>query len=399
MQSAPLTAAQALRPLQHLLQQAAPYWRVSPFTTAQPAWMEEHPELAAACLGLSDEQAEALDREPQALQAWLAPQLPLLGDVDTALQVPMAAAPKTLGNARWSNGIPGRKWAQIEAFAAQIPEDEHPLLDWCSGKAHLGRSLARQQPRPLHAVERNPTLCAQGKALAQQAGVKAHYQCKDVLQQAVEAPPKARVLALHACGDLHRQLIQSPLLDAAQSLHLAPCCYHLWLEEGFCPLSSAASAQDLQLDRNQVQLAVQDTVNAPAAELRKQATLAAWRLGFDCLQRDLRGVDEYLQTPSLPHRLLAEGFPALCHRLAAHKGLSIGTEPNWAQLEERGWERLRQARRLQLVRHGFRRAIEMWLVLDLAARLEERGFAVSLQQFCPREISPRNLLISAHKAD
>jgi hypothetical protein len=38
-------------------------------------------------------------------------------------------------------------------------------------------------------------------------------------------------------------------------------------------------------------------------------------------------------------------------------------------------------------------------VLDLAAYLEEQGYAVKLQSFCAQRLTPRNLLISAERAD
>jgi hypothetical protein len=38
-------------------------------------------------------------------------------------------------------------------------------------------------------------------------------------------------------------------------------------------------------------------------------------------------------------------------------------------------------------------------VLDLACYLERRGYAVDLGVFCRRELTPRNLLISARRSD
>ena len=38
---------------------------------------------------------------------------------------------------------------------------------------------------------------------------------------------------------------------------------------------------------------------------------------------------------------------------------------------------------------------EVWLALDLAVRLENDGYSVSLGEFCERRLTPRNLLISA----
>jgi len=54
--------------------------------------------------------------------------------------------------------------------------------------------------------------------------------------------------------------------------------------------------------------------------------------------------------------------------------------------------------RLSIVRHAFRRPLEVWLALDLAVRLENDGYAVDLGRFCERPLTPRNLLISARLA-
>lgn len=56
------------------------------------------------------------------------------------------------------------------------------------------------------------------------------------------------------------------------------------------------------------------------------------------------------------------------------------------------WAKLR---RLQLVRHAYRRALELWLVLDLALRLEEANYTVVINQFCDRALTPRNIIINA----
>jgi hypothetical protein len=68
---------------------------------------------------------------------------------------------------------------------------------------------------------------------------------------------------------------------------------------------------------------------------------------------------------------------------------------DFAACEAAGWLRHRESRRLQLVRQAFRRAIEVWLLCDLAAWLEKQGYAVTLREFCARALTPRNLLLSA----
>ena len=41
----------------------------------------------------------------------------------------------------------------------------------------------------------------------------------------------------------------------------------------------------------------------------------------------------------------------------------------------------------------------LWLALDRAMFLQERGYAVALGTFCARAVSPRNLLLRARRED
>lgn len=380
-----------------LLRQYEPYWRPSPFVYPTPAWCSENMALAEACLQLPEDMPAALEADPNALQQWLQAQLPGLQALNDLLALPAASVAVVTLPAHWSVDIPGRKWQQIAAFAALTPAHQGPLLDWCSGKSHLGRTLAQQRQLPLVAVERDAVLCREGDEQARAAGVRAEFICADVLQAPPVLPADAQVLALHACGDLHRSLLRQLAAHPVRQLVLAPCCYHLWLRSDYLPLSAAAQQTDLRLDRNSVQLAVQEAVTSSPRVRKQTATLAAWRLGFDALQRQLRGVDEYLNTPSLPQSVLAEGFEAVCRRIAKHKQLSLPDGIEWQHYQTLGEQRYARAQKLQVVRHGFRRAIELWLVLDLALYLEQLGYSVELQQFCDRQLTPRNILLRAER--
>ncbi|EJG2245017.1 SAM-dependent methyltransferase, partial [Vibrio parahaemolyticus] len=41
--------------------------------------------------------------------------------------------------------------------------------------------------------------------------------------------------------------------------------------------------------------------------------------------------------------------------------------------------------------------LEIWLALDKVLYLEERGYRVRLAEFCPKSVTPRNILICAYK--
>ena len=54
-------------------------------------------------------------------------------------------------------------------------------------------------------------------------------------------------------------------------------------------------------------------------------------------------------------------------------------------------------RNLELVQGLFRRPLELWLVLDMALFLQDQGFSVQLGEFCPQQLTPRNLLLVAER--
>ena len=99
--------------------------------------------------------------------------------------------------------------------------------------------------------------------------------------------------------------------------------------------------------------------------------------------------------PPVPAGWLAAGFGGWMRPLAVREGLALDPEPDWQALERLGWHRQRETVRLDLARLAFGRALEMWLVLDRAIFLSRAGYDIRLIEFCPRAVTPRNLLISA----
>ena len=296
--------------------------------------------------------------------------------------------------------MPGRKWQQIDAFAACLQFDRTPThwLDWCSGKGHLGRRLL-QPGQQLTCLEYDPALIDSGEQLSRHHGLPARHVQQDVLADdtAQHLCAEHSPVALHACGDLHVRLIQLASQQGCPQLAIAPCCYNRTRASHYRGLSTAAQASRLELSLEDLALPMSETVTAGARVRRQRDTSMARRLAFDLLQRQVRGLDEYLPTPSLPSHWLDKPFADYCRDLAALKDLSTVDCQDWAALEAAGWQRLAQVRNLELLRGLFRRPLELWLALDRGLFLQEQGYAVRLGTFCEAPLTPRNLLLLAER--
>ena len=376
-------------------------WKPRPFTHLSLPWETAYPELASWLRGRSLEDAERAHNhpadlidapEPFASLAALSIELSAVGELpEHALETP---------GHRLNVDVPGRKWQQIEAFASRLSFASQPThwLDWCSGKGHLGRRLLGTGQQ-LTCVEYDPALVASGQALSQRHHLHALHVEQDVLAADAASVISAQhtPVALHACGDLHVRLMQLASAAGCQQMAIAPCCYNRIDRSEHQALSSAGLRSALQLSLEDLALPMSETVTAGARVRRQRDTSMARRLAFDLLQRQVRGVDEYLPTPSLPSAWLEKPFADYCRDLAALKELSTIGTPDWQALEAAGWQRLAEVRNLELLRGLFRRPLELWLNLDRAIFLTEQGYVVRLGTFCDAPLTPRNFLLLAER--
>lgn len=394
-------------------------WRPQPFKIETPGWCAEYPALTAELLALDDSAVEHLGRDNAALIALLARHVPELAELARLIELPTqpfsregeaiqgpspstGAAPEKGGAPpRLFTDIPGRKQAQIETYAAALGEPHAPLLEWCAGKGHLGRLLAARWPQPVASLEIDAALCEAGDDLAQRAGLadRQRFIRADAL-----APESARHLAgrhavaLHACGDLHVRLIEAGIEHASPAIDCAPCCYYRTVQAFYRPFS----ATELRLDRDDLRLAVTETVTAAPRQQRLSRRALAWKLGWVELRKALTGETGYRPFPPVPEAWLRGTFDEFVERMCQRAALDLHARERGYPIDPARFEALGQARaarmlRLQLVRFSFRRPLEVWLLMDMAVHLERHGYRVAVTQFCDAALTPRNLLLSARK--
>jgi len=363
-------------------------------------------ELRLALEQLSDDDVEYLDANIDALNAFFAP---WFNDV---MALPPITSNAQLSPAMleeppfWlSNGIGGRKLAQIRAFLGQIPVVSGTAIEWCAGKGHLGRLLAFTRAQPVVSVEWQAQLCHAGQALADNLQLAQRFVHANVITDTQRLAPElteaSQALALHACGDLHHSLMTQAAAAHCQQIYIAPCCYHLTKEVPYQGLFSAAKLQfqqqQLTLSAHDLKLAVQAQVTAGQRVAKLRQIEVHWRLAYQCLRESLTGDTYYKPLNSVNKKWFAGAFADFAQWAAQQHQLELPAQCDWPRYLAEGQQRMQRVARLELLRHVFRRPLECLLVLDRAAWLEELGYNVTIVEFCDYQQTPRNFLLKAQR--
>lgn len=386
--------AATLQALTQHLQTHRPLWSARPFVTHTVAWEAEAPAEAAWARALSEDAVEAGEADPSVLPG-CPPLLLALRAAAQAMDLPFLDGPPPPSATTSPEGVPLRKWSQIEPYADRAAArlgDAPAFVEWCAGKGHLGRSLHRRTGRPICSVERDPALCEAGALLA--GDQPQRFVAADVLHDPLDAlPEEAAIVGLHACGRLGDAALRRARARQAP-VALAPCCYHNSEALTFTPLSEAGRALDLGLHRDDLRLPSTEEVVASARVRRLRRAELRYRKALDLLLRRHSGVDRYTPVGHLPPSALTGSFADFLAAVRLRRPVpDEGPDAAALLAEAEVW--VRQSRALGLFAAPFRRPLELWLVLDKALFLAEAGYAVTLGRFCHRIDSPRDLLLLA----
>ncbi|MFO6421960.1 methyltransferase [Motilimonas sp. KMU-193] len=379
-----------------------PLWQIAPFECQQLPWQDEYPELEQGLNQLTDSELTRLMQDEAAAQHWFANHI---GEIpSSALGLAPAFTPEWLTEPQppieppfWLlNGVKGRKSEQIVAFSAQLPSAPTQWLEWCAGKGHLGRVAQYQTHRQITSIEWQQALCCAGQAIADQLHCQQHFVQANVLTEDLSNCFTAAqgVMALHACGELHLQLLKQARQHQVQHILVCPCCYHLINDDQYVGLSEQAKTTGLVLSKRDLKLPLQQLVTTGQRGRRLRDTELHWRLSFSQYVQLLTGSRQYTPLPNFAKALLSQDFAAFCRWVCETKAIDFDPSLLEASLA-RGQNQLALVNKIELVRQRFRRILEFWLVLDRVCFLEEAGYRVTVMPFCDFSVTPRNLLIKA----
>ncbi|ODS15257.1 methyltransferase [Pseudoalteromonas tetraodonis] len=388
-----MTLTEQFTALDSLLMNTRSYWQCTAFDFDCLPWPELHDPLTA----LTDQDVAELDTDQAQLYQFFSPYIPGIEQLSRLASLPVITSSRTDYPFWISNGIKGRKFTQLQDFVGALPANDQPILEWCAGKGHLGRMLAFNGAPSVHSIELQSHLCEQGQKSAQQQGLAMQFSQADVLTDNTQDffNPQTHAVALHACGALHQTFMHQASAAKVTQISFSPCCYHLFTENNYQAMSEQAKRSALNLTHRDLKLALQETVTAPSRVGKVRKTEVEWRLGFDALRKSVTGELAYVSVPSVNKAIFSDSFESFCKWAADKKALKLPKDIDYNKFLFIGQARKKVTERVELVRHVFRRAIEVWLVLDRALYLQQQGYNVSVSTFCEKHLTPRNILILA----
>ncbi|MDI1480799.1 methyltransferase [Polyangium sp. y55x31] len=311
----------------------------------------------------------------------------------SALPARLAATPGTrLDRPR---SISERKTRQLEALLDAVEpmaRKARRIVDVGAGRGHFTRLAAEMFDRDAVGIEREPRRVEAASILGQ--GTRARFVVLDALRDPILLSPDDLAVGLHACGSLGDRLV----LEASRApcdVALVSCCLQKIDRPAREPLSAAARAAGLVLPREALGLS-----NLTTRLVGVEASLAEMLSGREnrhALARLLRARGVSIapgeEMRGINRRRAREGLAELSARALALRGLAPATEAEIREHEAEGAIEFGRIRRWTLPRAMLARPLEIAVVLDRAAALEERGYTARVAEVFDADATPRNLAI------
>ncbi len=300
-------------------------------------------------------------------------------------------------------GVPARKREQLAVLlgtVAPLARRAGRLVDVGAGDGHLSRLAAELLGREALAVERDPRRLERGGERREQrqrqvGALPIDFRQMDVGDERdLALAPSDLAVGLHACGELGDRLTLAAA-EARCDLALVSCCLQkrrgaersaVSVAGAGLVLSRAAlGLTNLTLQPDGVEASLVENLRAREARLALRQLLASRGLLLEAGE-EMRGINR---------RRAQAGFSELARLACALRQMSPATP---AELEfhagnaQRDYARMR---RLSLPRHALSRLVELAVVFDRAAAIEERGQAVCVAQLFEQRMSPRNTVLLA----
>ena len=268
------------------------------------------------------------------------------------------------------------------------------IVDVGAGSGHFTRLAAAMFERETVGLERDTARVAAASA---RGGERAHFVTVDACREPLIFAPDDLAVGLHACGELGDGLVIAAAL-AGCDVALVSCCLQKIAAPARAPLSRAAAGLTLRRDTlGLANLTAQPRGVEASIDVTIEGRLARYALlrllrarGIEVAPgEEMRGVNR---------RRARAGLRDLAERVLLLRGLPPATPAEIQHHDDESRRRYAVIRRLSLPRSMLARLVEIAVVLDRAAALEESGARVQVVTLVDRSVTPRNVALFASRA-
>ncbi len=370
-----------------------------------PAWCEQR-GWTEYLLGLSEQDLRRCEAEGLAVVATSLANIPdslteLASRVRELSALPTLALPLASVELNF-RGVAQRKQYQLAALLAALPRfvtRATRIVDVGAGSGHFTRLSASHFQRDALGLERDPARVARASSRQTVHGDRqfpARFSVIDALREGIALDPNDLAIGLHACGELGDALVRAVAAQSAD-LALVSCCLQKIAAAHRLPLSGAARGLSLQRETLGLSnLSSQAFGVETSIELTMQARQARYGLRYLLRARGL-DVEPGAEMHGINRRQAHAGFAQIAARALARRGLPPLSDAERRETEPRAARDFAAIRRLSLPRDMLARVIELAVVLDRAAYLIERGYAVRVATLFERAVTPRNVALFASR--
>jgi SAM-dependent methyltransferase len=373
-----------------------------------PGWCQKR-GWVEFLLGLTERELESCERRgaPSALvELASAPaELRELGlAVQRVTRLPRLAAPQASLPRAALRGIRARKREQLAALLgalAPLVESAQRIVDVGAGSGHLSRLAAELFERETWALDRDADRLRRGSERSEERArsvgeLSVRFVQADVGQQVLALGVHDLAVGLHACGELGDRLVLAASTVGCD-LVLISCCLQKTSAAQRSSLSHAAAGLSLQ----QNLLGLTNLTSRPEgveATLADNLAARETRLALRYLLRE-RGLPVRAgeEMRGINRRRAQAGLGELASHAFALLQLPAPTAAELRAHAARARRDQAIMRRLALPRNMLARLVELAVVLDRAALLEEHGLCVRLAQLFDQRVTPRNTVLFASR--
>jgi Methyltransferase domain len=281
------------------------------------------------------------------------------------------------------------------------------IVDIGGGIGLLAQTLNNQYLHRVTSVDMNAEFQKTGflrhEKNAKNPDNKVQYQTMKVEQGGVFSEllqKNVMPIGLHTCGKLALDIIRVSSEMRVPVLVNFGCCYHtLDLAPELQNISQFAKAHDpIWMNKFALTLSCRAHRKMDEKDYDLKLKVKLYRYAIHILLHDHYGIKELVtlgnSSPKLYDRPFSEYVLEQFSRISLsplHSASELDAYYNNSELQLL-IERMLTA---GLIRNALGRAMEIYLLLDRAIYLEEKGYLVHMQEFFDEELSPRNIGITA----